>query len=306
VPIGRPIAGTRLHIVDRSFETVPAGIPGELWIGGEGIARGYLRRADLTAERFVPDPFAGSDRRQGERLYRTGDLARYLPDGEVEFLGRIDHQVKIRGFRIEPGEVEAALLLQPGVREAVVLAREDRPGDRRLVAYVTGTEGIAELREALARLLPPYMLPAAFVVLERLPLTSSGKVDRRSLPAPERMDGGAAGYVAPRSPVEETLAGIWAAVLGLPRVGARDDFFELGGHSLTATSVLARVRDALGVELPLSVVFERRTVEGMATAVVHATTLAAPENELEKQAEAMSDDELDALLGALIAEGGHA
>jgi amino acid adenylation domain-containing protein len=304
VPIGRPIANTLIRLLDHGLEAVPAGIPGELYIGGEGLARGYLRRPGLTAERFVPDPLGSAAERSGARLYRTGDLARYLADGCLEFLGRVDHQVKVRGFRIEPGEIEAALLKVPGVRETVVLAREDRPEDRRLVAYVA-VDGEAPhpeaLREALGRTLPAYMVPAVFVVLDRLPLTPNGKVDRRALPAPDlgRPDGDAT-YVAPRNPVETTLAGIWSEVLGVEKVGARDDFFALGGHSLTATSVLARVRDALHVDLPLSVVFERRTVEGMATAVEAATPAGS---ELEQRATALSDAELDALLGAMLAEG---
>ena len=305
VTIGRPIANTAVYLLDRSLEPVPANIPGELYIGGEGLARGYLRRPELTAERFVPNPLGSLQNRPGSRLYRTGDLARYLADGTLEFLGRVDHQVKVRGFRIEPGEIEAALLRFPGVRESVVLVREDRPGDRRLVAYLAadGEPPKAEaLREELGRTLPAYMVPAVFVTLERLPLTPNGKVDRRALPVPEvgRPEIEAV-YVAPRTPVESTLAGIWSEVLGLERVGARDDFFALGGHSLTATSVLARVRDALRVDLPLSVVFERRTVEGMALAVAAAAPIGS---ELEQRAAKLSDAELDALLGAMLTEGG--
>jgi amino acid adenylation domain-containing protein len=308
VPIGRPIANTVIHLLDRNLEPVPAGIHGELYIGGEGLARGYLRRPELTAERFVPDGTGVAV--SGARLYRTGDLARYLADGGLEFLGRADHQVKVRGFRIEPGEVEAALAKAPGVREAVVLAREDRAGDRRLVAYVvssgvnTGEAPKAEeLREALGRTLPSYMVPGVFVFLDRLPLTPNGKVDRKALPAPElsRSEGDQE-YLAPRTPVETSLAAIWAEVLGVERVGVRDDFFALGGHSLKATSVLARVRDGLRADLPLSVVFERRTVEGMAAAVEAAL---AAETEIEQSAAAMSDDELDALLGSMLAEEKH-
>jgi len=310
VPVGRPLDNTEIFLLDRTGEPVPVGVAGELHIGGDGLARGYLGRPDLTAERFVPDPFAGG------RLYRTGDLARYLPDGSVAFLGRIDHQVKVRGFRIEPAEVEAALLKQPGVREAVVVAREDRPEDRRLVAYVVGAEkgaspAAGELREALAAELPLYMVPAVFVVLDQLPLTGSGKIDRRALPAPETgRSSDDVTYVAPRTPVETTLAAIWSEVLGIERVGARDDFFALGGHSLTATSVLSRVRDSLHVELPLSVVFERRTVEGMAAAVAAGSLAGAaavlPEAELAERASTLSDGDLDALLGAMMAERGTA
>ncbi len=304
VPIGQPIANTVIHLLDRHLETVPVNIPAELYIGGDGLARGYLRAPALTAERFVPDPQAALRGQPGARLYRTGDLARYLANGALELLGRADHQVKVRGFRIEPGEVEAAMLQVPGVREAVVVAREDRPGDRRLVGYLVA-DGEApkaeELREALGRTLPAYMVPAVFVTLEKLPLTPNGKVDRRSLPAPEVGSAESASYVAPRTPVETALARIWSEVLGVERVGARDDFFALGGHSLTATSVLARVRDSLGADLPLSVVFERRTVEGMALAVAAATPA---ESELERRAAALSDAELDALLGAMLTEEG--
>ncbi len=308
VPIGRPIANTVIHLLDRDLEPVPAGIHGELYIGGEGLARGYLRRPELTAERFVPDGTGAGV--SGARLYRTGDLARYLADGTLEFLGRADHQVKVRGFRIEPGEVEAALAKAPGVREAVVLAREDRAGDRRLVAYVVPSDvnsGEApkaeDLREVLGRTLPSYMVPGVFVFLDRLPLTPNGKVDRKALPAPElsRSEGDQE-YLAPRTPVETSLAEIWAEVLGVARVGVRDDFFALGGHSLKATSVLARVRDGLRADLPLSVVFERRTVEGVASAVEAAL---AAETEIEQSAAAMSDDELDALLGSMLAEEKH-
>jgi amino acid adenylation domain-containing protein len=263
VPIGRPTGNVRVYLVDGADRPVPVGVPGELFIGGVGVARGYLDRPELTAERFVPDPFGGTP---GARLYRTGDLARWLADGRMEFLGRNDFQVKIRGFRIEPGEVEAALASHAGVREALVVAREDRPGDRRLVAYVVGDVETDALREHLRRNLPDYMVPAAFVVLDRLPLTPSGKVDRKALPAPEY---GAAEetYVAPRTPVEEMLAEIWAEVLRLERVGVEESFFDLGGHSLLATRVVSRIRAVFGVELPLRALFEGPTVGEMAVRV---------------------------------------
>jgi amino acid adenylation domain-containing protein/non-ribosomal peptide synthase protein (TIGR01720 family) len=250
VSIGRSIAETQIHLLDRQLRTVPLGAPGELWIGGAGLARGYLGRPDLTAERFLPNPFASEP---GGRLYRTGDLARHLPGGRMEVLGRIDHQVKVRGFRIELGEIEAVLAALPGVREAVVVVWADG-SDPRLVAYVTGEPTAEELRRSLRERLPESMVPAAFLTLPALPLTPNGKVDRKALPAPE-WQRAEEGWLAPRTPVEEVLAGIWAEVLGLERVGMADHFFELGGHSLLATRVMSRLRGALGVEVPLRDLF---------------------------------------------------
>ncbi|MBW8873686.1 MAG: non-ribosomal peptide synthase/polyketide synthase [Acidobacteria bacterium] len=257
--IGVPIPDLSLAVVDRRLRPAPIGVPGELVVGGAGLARGYLGRPELTAERFVPDPAGG-----GARLYRSGDLGRFLPNGEVEYLGRLDHQVKIRGFRIELGEIEAALALA-GARQAVVVVREDA-GDRRLVAYAVGDVEVAELRQSLRERLPDYMVPAAFVVLATLPLTPNGKVDRKALPAPER-SGGAEGHLAPRTPAEEVLAGIWAALLGLERVGAADHFFDLGGHSLLATQVTSRLRQAFGVEMPLRDLFEAPVLADLAARV---------------------------------------
>ena len=246
---------------------MPVGVPGELHLGGIGLARGYLQRPELTAERFLPHPFSELP---GERLYRTGDLARYRPDGNIEFLGRLDHQVKVRGFRIELGEIEAVLGRHPGVQEAVVLAREDSPGEKRLVAYVVAQEGPApsgsELRGFLQERLPEYMVPSAFVGLPALPLTPNGKVDRKALPAPEGR-GMEEGYVPPGTPTEELLAGIWAEVLRQERVGRQDNFFALGGHSLVAIQVVSRVRDTFGVELPVRCVFESPTVAELSAAV---------------------------------------
>ncbi|MBV9774988.1 MAG: amino acid adenylation domain-containing protein, partial [Gemmatimonadetes bacterium] len=271
LPVGRPIPGARAYVLDALGEPVPVGAPGELCVGGVGVARGYLGRADLTAERFVPDPFAGEP---GARLYRTGDRARWRADGTLDFLGRVDEQVKLRGFRIEPGEVEAALRRHPAVREAVVVARDAAsgvPGDRRLVAYVVAAEGrtvdAEELRAHLRTFLPEYMVPAALVALDGLPVTSSGKVDRRALPAPDGPTG-AREYVAPRSATEEVLAGIWREVLGVERVGVHDSFFDLGGHSLLATRLVSRIREAFLAEIPLRVLFEAPTVARLAEAMV--------------------------------------
>ncbi|MEU8263750.1 amino acid adenylation domain-containing protein [Micromonospora sp. NPDC048999] len=264
--IGRPVAGTRVHVLDAQLRPLPVGVPGELCIGGVRLARGYHERPELTAERFVPDPFGTEP---GARLYRTGDLVRYRPDGTVEFLGRLDHQVKIRGFRIELPEIEAALAKHPAVAAAAVVAREVAPGDKRLVAYLEcGTDtqpDIAALRAHLRELLPDYMVPSVWATVPALPLNSNKKVDRAALPAltPSQLDG-AREYVAPRDPTEEIIARIWADVLGVDRVGVHDDFFGLGGHSLLATRVLARLRQAFVTELPLRCLFEATTVADLA------------------------------------------
>jgi amino acid adenylation domain-containing protein len=274
-PIGRPIANHRMLVLDRLRQPVPLGVPGELCIGGAGLARGYLGRPELTAERFIPDPEG-----VGGRLYRSGDLARWTAQGELEFLGRTDFQIKVRGYRVEPGEVEAALNALPRVQDAAVVARQDPPGGLRLVAYlVWSVEGStkegkeereSELREALKALLPAAMIPAAFVGLAALPLTASGKVDRRALAGPAFAPQGgavAAGYVAPATGTERQLAAIWSEVLGVKKVGARDDFFDLGGHSLLAVQILSRMRDRLGVDLPVRVLFEAPTLAALAQRV---------------------------------------
>ncbi len=296
VPIGRPIANARLYILDDHMQPAPIGVPGELYIGGVGVARGYLNRPELTAERFVPEPFAGETRRQGDketgenvlplspsphlpltgaRLYRTGDLVRWLPDGQIEFLGRLDDQVKVRGFRIELGEIEAALNALPELVQSAVLAREDRPGNKHLVAYLAPQPGAqvtpANLRAALSRDLPDYMVPSYFVIMaEGLPLLPSGKINRKALPAPEADSRGGfetSPYIAPRTPVENGLAQIWAEVLGVARVGVHDSFFELGGHSLVATQIVSRARQVFGVDLPLRDLFDVPTVAGLAARV---------------------------------------
>ncbi|HEX8317688.1 amino acid adenylation domain-containing protein [Longimicrobium sp.] len=263
VLIGGPIPNARAYVLDAAGEPLPVGIPGELCIGGDGVVRGYLGRPGLTAERFVPDPFAAEP---GGRMYRTGDRARWRNEGKLEFMGRLDDQVKIRGFRIEPGEVEAAIAAYPGVREARVMMREDQPGDKRLVAYVVGSAEVDGLRAHLRQGLPEYMVPRAIVALDRLPLTPNGKVDRKALPVPEYA-ADAELYVAPRTPTEEVLAGIWAEVLRLERVGVEESFFELGGHSLLAMRVMSRVRELSGVELPLRALFEGPTIAEMARRV---------------------------------------
>ncbi len=276
VPIGRPIANTRVYVLDDGLRPQPVGVPGELYVAGDGVTRGYLDRPGLTAERFLPDPFAGE---AGSRMYRTGDRARWRRDGTLEYLGRLDEQVKVRGFRIEPGEVEAALAAHPQVRESAVVAREGATGDRRLVAYVVAEQGAAveaaELRTHLARRLPEYMVPGVFVALENLPLTPNGKLDRRALPAPD-FASAEGRYVAPRTPTEEVLAETWAETLRLERVGVTDSFFELGGHSLLATRVISRVRQAFGVEVPLRALFEGPTVAELAARVEEIRGAGAP------------------------------
>jgi amino acid adenylation domain-containing protein len=278
VVIGRPVACTRAFVLDAHLRPVPTGVTGELYLGGSGLARGYLGRPELTAEKFIPDPFAKA---AGARLYRTGDLVRYLPDGNLEYLGRIDHQVKIRGFRIELGEIETALGQHSSVRDVIVLAREDDPGDRRIVAYLIAqadtAPSVEDLRRLLREKLPGYMLPSAFVILDHFPLTPNGKVDRRALPPPAQtrpeLD---ESFIAPRGPLEATIANIWVEILHLERVGVRDNFFSLGGHSLLATRVVNRVRDTFRVDVPLRVFFEAPTVADFA-AVVAAATLAQQE-----------------------------
>ncbi len=313
-PIGRPVANTQVYILDAYQQPVPIGVPGELHLGGAGLARGYLNRPELTEEKFIPNPFdkskvksqksklgdikqpidnlqfpidnsqAGETSQpinnpksfiQNRKLYKTGDLVRYLPDGNIEFLGRIDHQVKVRGNRIELGEIEAVLGQHPNVREVVVTAREDVPGDKRLFAYVVLNDSYSiqnpkskiqnQLRRFLKNELPDYMIPSAFVLLDKLPRTPNGKVERRALPVPDQTRPELEEtFVAPRTPIEEVLVGIWAEVLGLDRVGVQDNFFELGGHSLLATQVISRVRDAFSVELSLYSLFEAPTITSLA------------------------------------------
>jgi amino acid adenylation domain-containing protein len=292
-PIGRPLAGTRLYVLDRTLCRAPAGAPGELCVGGEGLARGYLGRAALTAGHFVPDPFAGVP---GARMYRTGDRARWSLDGELEFLGRVDEQVKVRGHRVEPGEVEVALAAHPDVGAAVVVVRDDGRGGR-LAAYVVPREGAAPpaagLRDHLAARLPEHMVPASYTVLEAFPLTPSGKVDRRALPEP---GGEAETYVAPRTPTEEVLAAVWGELLRVERVGAADNFFHLGGHSLVIMRLASQVRARFEVEVPLRTLYEAGVLEKQAAAI-DALRNAALER-MVAELEAMSDDEAREALAA--------
>ncbi|WP_141333042.1 non-ribosomal peptide synthetase, partial [Myxococcus sp. AB025B] len=265
LPIGRPIQGTRLLVLDASLQPVAPGVTGELFIGGEGLARGYLLRPDLTAERFVPDPFSASP---GARLYRTGDLVRWRADGTLDFLGRADSQVKLRGFRIELAEVEAALREYTSITRALALVREDVPGDKRLTAYFTASSPVdpAALRAFLKQRLPEFMLPSFLIPLAAFPLTANAKLDRKALPAPDTL--ASSTFVAPRNPTEELLAAIWADVLRLDKVSVADDFFELGGHSLLATQVVSRVRRAFEVELPLRALFEASSISALATRIL--------------------------------------
>jgi acyl-coenzyme A synthetase/AMP-(fatty) acid ligase/acyl carrier protein len=282
-PIGHALPNTRVYVLDGKMQPVPIGVAGELYIGGAGLARGYLLRPALTAERFVPNPFAA-----GERLYRTGDLVRWRSDGELDYLGRLDTQVKLRGFRIELGEIEAALLAQESIAQAVVVAREEGTA-KRLVAYVVPhrdtSPDVGELRRALQQMLPDYMMPAAIMRLDQLPLTPNGKLDRNALPAPDRHRD--TDHQPPRNPVETVLAGLFAEVLGLDRVGIHDNFFELGGHSLLAMQLVSQVRAALGVTLPVRVIFMGPTVAEVA---VHA------EEALAGDIESMTPEELEAAL----------
>jgi acyl-coenzyme A synthetase/AMP-(fatty) acid ligase/acyl carrier protein len=309
VPIGRSVANTQMYVLDRHGREVPAGVPGELHIGGVQLARGYLNRPELTAERFVSHPELG-------RLYRTGDVGRWLADGALEYLGRTDHQVKLRGVRVELGEVEAALAMHPAVREAVAVAREDSPGDQRLVAYVVPgmAAGVSaeELRDFLRGKLPEQAVPSAFVVLQSLPLSPNGKVDRKALPTPtNERPAPDDSYVAPRDATEETVAKIWAEVLGIDRVGVHDNFFEIGGHSLLATQVLSHVRQTFTVDVPLRRLFEEPTVATLARAITEGRgeskdggigRVAPGKEAILSRLDQMSDTEIDSMLREVLAE----
>jgi amino acid adenylation domain-containing protein len=303
VPVGRPIQNLRFYLLDAHGEPVPVGLPGELYIGGDGVARGYLGRPALSAEKFVPDPFAGA----GARMYRTGDRARWQADGNLLVLGRTDSQVKIRGWRVELGEVEAVLRRHPAVSAALAVVREDVPGDRRLVAYVVGHAETEALRAHLRRTLPEHMVPGAFVPMAALPQTPTGKIDPKTLPAPDyRPDG--EGSVAPRTALEASLAEIWAEVLELEEVGVHENFFELGGHSLLAMRIVSRIRETLGGGVGVAALFESPTVAGLARALeeraapvagadLPAAEIASSSQSLLSGLDDLSEEELDRLLG---------
>lgn len=283
--IGRPIANTRIYILDDQLRQVPIGVAGELYIGGAGLAKGYLNRPELTAERFISNPF--SDQRD-ERLYRTGDMARYLPDGQIAFMGRADSQVKIRGYRIEPGEIVSLLNEHATVQASMVVAREDTPGDKRLIAYIVPVSGVevtaSALRETLMSRLPDYMIPAAFVLLDAFPLTPNGKVDRAALPAPDAFNMARDEVIAaPQTLVEKRLAGVITSLLGLEQIGIDDNFFLLGGNSLMGTQIIMQVMESFKVELPLRTLFEAPTVRLLAEEI---------ERLVVAKLETMSDDEV--------------
>ncbi|AFZ11269.1 amino acid adenylation domain protein [Crinalium epipsammum PCC 9333] len=298
VPIGRPIGNTQIYILDSHLRPVPIGVTGELYIGGDSLARGYLNQPEITAEKFIVNPFSD---RTNARIYKTGDAARYLPDGNIEFLGRIDNQIKIRGFRIELGEIEATIRQHPDIKQVVVIAREDVPGEKRIVAYIVPrveTLHTNSMREILQQKLPDYMIPSAFVQLKALPLTANGKIDRQALPAPDQViltDT----FVAPRNPVEETLASIWAEVLKIEKIGIYHNFFELGGHSLLATKVISRLRQAFQIDLPLHHIFESPTFADLAVVIAHKLSEQADEKmmaEMVAELEQLSEVEVQKLL----------
>ena len=291
-PIGCPIVNTQVYILDESGKQVPMETAGELHIGGMGVARGYRNRPELTAQRFIPNPFGA---KPGERLFKTGDLARLLSDGQIAFLGRIDEQVKVRGFRVEPNEVTATLNEHPHIQQSVVVAREVAPGDTRLIAYFVAVPQshptLGELRDFLGARLPDFMVPATFVRLEKLPLTANGKVDRMSLPAPEDTNTlRDSAYTAPRTDMEKTVARILERVLGLEHVDVEENFFSLGGHSLLGAQLVARLRDTFGIEMPLRVIFEAPSVAELSSEI---------DRLLVAKVEAMSEKEVQRLLNSM-------
>ncbi|RIK37175.1 MAG: non-ribosomal peptide synthetase, partial [Chloroflexi bacterium] len=316
IPIGRSLANDAVYILDRHLNPVPVGIVGELYLSGPGLARGYFNHPALTAEKFLPNPYASEP---GARMYRTGDLARFLPNGNVEFLGRTDHQVKLRGFRIELGEIEAVLGQHPAVQQAVVLLHQNIQGEKKLIAYVVPVKSsrptVTDLYSHLQQRLPDYMIPGAFILLNELPLTPNGKLDRQALPAPDTIRPELVNaYEPPRNKVEETLATIWADLLGIERVGIYDNFFEIGGHSLLATQLVSRIENAFHVEIPLRTVFEASTVASLAQVLINMqresretdTVRIVPlENELTlQQIDQISDEEVEDQLRKLLEETG--
>lgn len=304
LPIGKPTALRHIYILDQFFNPVPIGVPGELYIGGDCLARGYLNRSELTAEKFVPDSLS---KIKGARLYRTGDLARFLPDGNIEFLGRIDNQVKVRGYRIELGEIEAMLNHHPAIDEAVVVARAEQEGDKRLVAYFViksdfkdQAPSSSELRNYLKENLPDYMVPGIFMPIEQMPRTPIGKIDRKALPAPDQDRPELEHeFVAPRNPVEQMIADLWAKTIGIEKVGIYDNFFDLGGHSLMATQIISRLRNIYNVEIPLRKLFEAPTVANLAMVIAEAQAAQVGEEELGEmldELEGLSEEEVEKLL----------
>jgi acyl carrier protein len=311
--IGKPLANYEVYVLDEWQQAVPTWVRGELYIGGAGLARGYHGRAELTAERFGPNPYS---RQEGARLYRTGDLGRYLGDGSIEYLGRGDGQVKVRGYRVELGEVEAVLRSCAGVREAVVQLAgrgngDGEGGEERLVGYVVAAEvgglPVEQLRAEMGERVPDYMIPGTFVMLERLPLNSSGKVERRELPEPERQRPQlGVGYVAARNETEATLVEIWQEVLGLEQIGVEDNFFDLGGHSLLATQVISRVREAFRAELPLRTFFETPRVASLAQAITQSLSENGDDKSLDEILREIEDLPADEILPALVETGTRA
>jgi amino acid adenylation domain-containing protein len=300
--IGVPIPDLELYVLDQCQNLVPIGVPGELYVGGAGVGRGYLNRPELTAERFIPNPFHPG---AGKRLYRSGDLVRYLPNRDIEYRGRIDTQIKIRGFRVEPGEIEAVLRQHPAVRDVVVISRGEKASEKRLVAYVVAAQEaptVTELNGFLRQKLPEYMVPSVFMFLDTLPLTASGKIDRRNLPDPDQSrPEQESSFVPPRTPVEELLAQIWAELLKLEKVGIHDNFFELGGHSLLLTQVANRIQGAFMVLLPLRILFDAPTIADLGAAIATAQLEqedAAEVARLVEELKQLSPDEVTALLEA--------
>ena len=297
VPVGQPIANDRVYILDQHLQPLPVGVAGELCIGGAGIAHGYLKQPQQTAEKFIEDSFVDE---ADARIYRTGDLARFLPDGNVEFLGRIDQQVKIRGFRVEPPEIETVLKRHPAVKQAAVVAFDDKSGEKRLAAYVAGKFRTEELRAFLAQQLPDYMVPATFVAVDSLPLTANGKLDVRALPSPEAQPS-VQEMIAPRTPEEEKLAEIWRQVLKLDRVGVSDDFFQLGGHSLLATQIISRIRNQFRVQMPLQVFLQNPTIAALAGQIATSPAIESEQEEMARllqELDGLSEEEAERLLAA--------